>query len=339
MIYKTLGKSGLRVSELCLGTMTFGTEWGYGADKDEAQKQYHAFKDLGGNFIDTANLYTNGTSENFVGSFTQGHREEMVIATKYSLKTGGNGPNAAGNSRKSMMESVEGSLKRLKTDYIDLFYLHAWDFLTPIDEIMRGLDDLVRQGKVLYLGISDTPAWIVSRANTTAELMGWSRFIALQVEYSLIQRTPERELVPMANALGLAITPWAPLAGGALSGKYLNPETAEGRVVPDSVRRNERATNITKVVVQIAEEKQCTPSQVALRWLLQKPETTIPIVGARSAAQLSDSLQAHNIKLSATEIDRLNEVSAIELGFPYDFLAQERVRDILFNGYYQKIKK
>lgn len=339
MIYKLLGKSGLKVSELCLGTMTFGTEWGYGADKAEAQKQYNAFKDAGGNFIDTANLYTNGTSESFVGEFTQNHRPEMVIATKYSLKTGGNGPNAAGNSRKSMMESVEGSLKRLKTDYIDLFYLHAWDFLTPVDEIMRGLDDLVKQGKVLYLGISDTPAWIVSRANTTAELMGWSRFIALQVEYSLIQRTPERELVPMANALGLAITPWAPLAGGALTGKYLTPETANGRVTPDSVRRNQRANAITEAVVNLAKAKNCTPAQIALQWLMQKPETTIPIVGARTVAQLSDTLLANSIELSSTETEALNNISAIEMGFPHDFLTQERVRDILFNGYYAQVKK
>jgi len=339
MIYKLLGKSGLKVSELCLGTMTFGTEWGYGADKDEAQKQYHAFKDAGGNFIDTANLYTNGTSELFVGEFTESHRQEMVIATKYSLKTGGKGPNSAGNSRKSMMESVEGSLKRLKTDYIDLFYLHAWDFLTPIDEIMRGLDDLVKQGKVLYLGISDTPAWIVSRANTTAELMGWSRFIALQVEYSLIQRTPERELVPMANALGLAITPWAPLAGGALSGKYLKADTATGRIKPESVRRNERAAAITKAVVEIAEAKNCTPAQVALQWLMQKPETTIPIVGARNVAQLSDSILASTISLSAAEIEQLNNISAIELGFPHDFLTQDGVKENLFNGYYPHIKK
>jgi aryl-alcohol dehydrogenase-like predicted oxidoreductase len=174
MNYKLLGKSGLKVSELCLGTMTFGTDWGYGADKEESAKQYALFREVGGNFIDTANLYTNGTSETFLGHFMEGHRHEVVLATKYSLKTGGKGPNAAGNSRKSMMESVEGSLKRLQTDYIDLLYLHAWDFLTPIDEIMRGLDDLVKQGKVNYIGISDTPAWIISRANTMAELMGWT---------------------------------------------------------------------------------------------------------------------------------------------------------------------
>lgn len=339
MIYKLLGKSGLKVAELSLGTMTFGTESGYGADKAECDRQFSLYRDLGGNFVDTANLYTNGTSETFLGEFMQGHRHELVLATKYSLKGGGKGPNAAGNSRKSMMEAIEGSLKRLRTDYIDLFYLHAWDFLTPVDEIMRGLDDLVKQGKVNYLGISDTPAWIVSRANTMAELMGWTRFVALQAEYSLIQRTTERDLVPMAHELGLGITAWAPLAGGALSGKYLKPETAEGRVKPESVRRNDRAQAIAKAVVELAETKNCHPVQVALRWLMQKPELTFPIVGARTTQQLELSLQAAQIILTAEEVEKLNAISAIELGFPHEFLTQQGVKDVLFNGFFDKIVK
>ena len=221
MKYKLLGRSGLRVSELCLGTMTFGDKWGWGGSAIESRKMFDAFVAAGGNFIDTANRYTEGESEELVGEFIAPIRDKIVLATKYSLFSKQNSHlNDGGNHRKNMMQSIEGSLRRLKTDYIDVFYLHAWDFTTPEDEILRGLDDLVRSGKVLYIAISDTPAWIVSRLNTMAELRGWSRFIGLQVEYSLIQRTPERDLIPMAAAMGLGVTAWGALAGGALTGKY-----------------------------------------------------------------------------------------------------------------------
>src|SRR6516164_2894320 len=202
MNYRLLGKSGLRVSEMSLGTMTFGEEWGWGAAKDEAQKVYNAYRDAGGNFIDTANLYTNGTSESFLGEFVKGHRETMVLATKYTNAAPGNDPNAAGNHRKSMVRAVEASLKRLQTDYIDLYWVHIWDQITPVEEVMRGLDDLVRQGKVLYVGISDAPAWWIAQANTLASLRGWSAFVGLQIEYNLIERTVERELIPMASRIG-----------------------------------------------------------------------------------------------------------------------------------------
>ena len=219
MRYRLLGKSGLRVSELCLGTMTFGEDLGWGSPKEESRKVYDAFREAGGNFIDTANIYTNGTSESFLGEFMQGHRERLVLATKYTLSPPVNDPNAAGNHRKNMMQAVEASLKRLQTDYIDLYWLHIWDQLTPVEEVMRAFDDLVRQGKILYAGVSDMPAWVVAKANTLAELRGWTPFIGLQIEYSLIERTPERELLPMASSLGLGITAWSPLAGGVLDGQ------------------------------------------------------------------------------------------------------------------------
>src|SRR6202040_2408477 len=228
MKYRLFGKSGLRVSEAALGTMTFGQERGWGAPKDESRKVYDAFLEAGGNFIDTANVYTKGTSERLLGEFMAGQRERVVLATKYSNAAPGNDPNAAGNHRKSMMQAVEASLKRLQTDYIDLYWVHIWDGITPVEEVMRGLDDLVRQGKVLHVGISDAPAWWVAQANTLAELRGWTQFIGLQIEYSLIERTVERELIPMAKALNLGVLAFSPLAGGFLSGKYHGEGKANG---------------------------------------------------------------------------------------------------------------
>src|ERR671929_1690213 len=220
MKYQLLGKSGLRVSELCLGAMTFGEEWGWGASKEECDKIFNAYVDAGGNFIDTANNYTGGTSEKYVGEFISGDRDRFVLATKYTSNTRRGDPNAGGNHRKNIAQSLETSLKRLNTDYIDLYWVHAWDPLTPIEETMRALDDMVRAGKILYIGISDAPAWVVSQANTLANLKGWTEFTGLQIEYSLIERTPERELLPMADALNIGVTAWSPLGGGVLTGKY-----------------------------------------------------------------------------------------------------------------------
>src|ERR1041385_2309725 len=220
MRYRLLGHSGVRVSEACLGTMTFGEDWGWGSSKEEAQKVYDAFREAGGNFIDTANMYTNGTSESLLGEFMKEHRQSLVMATKYTNAAPGTDPNAAGNQRKNMMQSVDASLKRLQTDYIDLYWVHIWDQLTPVEEVMRGLDDLVSAGKVLYVGISDAPAWWIAQANTLASLRGWSPFIAMQIEYSLIERTVEQELIPVAKALNVGVTAWSPLAGGVLTGKY-----------------------------------------------------------------------------------------------------------------------
>lgn len=342
MQYKQLGQTGLRVSELCLGTMTFGDDWGWGADSSESAAQYKVFRDAGGNFIDTANLYTEGSSELILGNLINSHRREVVLATKYSLRElrSIKGINLGGNSRKNMMESVEASLRRLKTDYIDLYYLHAYDGFTPMEEVMRGLDDLVSQGKVLYIGISDTPAWLVSEANTYAKWNRLTQFSALQIEYSLIQRSVEFELTPVAKHFGMTITPWAPIAGGALSGKYLSNPEEQGRVKPESLRRNERSTKIAEQVVAIAKELNALPVQVALRWLMQQSGSVIPIIGARSANQLSQSLGACNIALSDAQMIRLSEVSQLGYSiFPHDFLAGDGVVDLLSGGEQENWKK
>lgn len=334
MRYKLLGRSGLRVSEICLGTMTFGEEWGWGANFEESSKQFFTFLEAGGNFIDTANRYTEGTSESYLGELIRqsGRRDDLVIATKYALVTHERGLNLAGNHRKNMVQSVEGSLRRLQLDHIDVLYIHAWDFTTYAEEVMRGLHDLVQQGKVLYVAVSDTPAWIVSRANTIAELRGWDPFVALQVEYSLIQRTVERDLIPMANAMDMAVVAWAPIAGGALTGKYLSENANPKRLQPNSARLNERSRAIAQEVVNVAREIGHSPAQVAIRWVMQQHRQIIPIVGARNAEQLRDSMGAMHIELSEEHLNRLQAVSAIEMGFPHDFLKGDGVRDILFGG-------
>jgi aryl-alcohol dehydrogenase-like predicted oxidoreductase len=344
MRYKLLGHSGLRVSELCLGTMTFGEDLGWGAPKDESRRMYDAFMAAGGNFIDTANIYTNGTSETFLGDFIGSDREHVVLATKYSFATkptNTNRPvdvNNAGNQRKNMMQSVEASLRRLKTDYLDLYWLHAWDALSPVEEVMRAFDDLVRQGKVLYIGISDTPAWIVSQANTLAELSGWTPFIALQVEYSLIERTPERDLLPMARAFDLGVTAWSPLGSGVLTGKYNQSGSTSSRAertrrdVTSFVRVNDQTLAIAAAVQQVADEMRRTPAQVALNWIRQRDDNLIPILGARRLSQLQDNLACLEFRLSDAQMQRLNEVSKIDLGFPHEMLARDDTRKTLFAG-------
>src|ERR1700744_5217635 len=324
MKYKLLGRSGLKVSELCLGTMGFGAEGGWGADKETSFAIMDTFANAGGNFFDTANIYKLGTSEKIIGEYISNHdRDYFVLATKYTLKDNVTNPNASGNNRKNMMRSVEESLKRLNTYFIDLFYLHIWDDITPIDEVLRAMDDLVKQGKVNYIAISDTPAWVVSKGNTLAEFMGWSQFVALQVEYSLLARTPERELIPMAKHFGITVTPWAPLAGGALTGKYLRGD--HGRIKPESNRLNENSTRITKEVVAIADEIGVSAGNVALRWTMQQGFSSIPIVGATKVSQLEDNLKTVEFELSAQHLQKLDEVSAIQLGFPRDFFREEAV--------------
>jgi aryl-alcohol dehydrogenase-like predicted oxidoreductase len=327
MRYKLFGNSGLRVSELALGTMGFGTEWGWGADYETSKKIFEVYANAGGNFLDTANIYTAGTSEKFCGDFVAHDRDHFVIATKYTLQDRMHDVHYAGNHRKNMMRSVRESLKRLKTDFIDLLWLHAWDFTTPVEEVMRGLDDLVSRGIVHYIGISDTPAWIVSQANMLADLRGWTKFIGLQIEYSLIQRTPERDLLPMAKAWNMTVTPWGALAGGALSGKYLRGE--KGRLPENSARLNERSIAIAKEVVDVAQTLGATPAQVALNWTMQQGFSVVPIVGATKPEQLSDTLKSPELMLSREHLERLNTVSAIELGFPHDFLASDAVKNAL----------
>jgi aryl-alcohol dehydrogenase-like predicted oxidoreductase len=341
MRYKLLGKSGLRVSELCLGTMTFGEDWGWGASKADSHQIFEAFVAAGGNFIDTANIYTNGSSERIVGELIASDRERFVVATKYSLPdrlTGSDrNPNGCGNHRKNLMQSLEGSLKRLNTDYIDLFWLHAWDFTTPVEEVMRALDDMIRQGKVMYVGISDTPAWIVSQANMLAQCHGWTPFVALQIEYSLVERTPERELLPMAQALDLAITSWSPLARGVLTGKYNRREKershSRGEEIP------ERNLNIAAVVSQVAQTIGHSPSQVALAWIRAQSSAMIPIIGTRTLSQIEDNLACVEITLPPEQLKQLNEASQIELGFPHDLLNSDHVRNLSFNGNYEAIDK
>ncbi|RJO69879.1 aldo/keto reductase [Nocardia panacis] len=340
--YRLLGRSGLRVSPMSLGTMTFGSDWGWGAERDESRKIFDTYVGQGGNFIDTASQYTNGSSERLLGEFSKGIRESLVLATKYTMLRRPGDPNSGGNHRKSMFASVEESLRRLDTDYLDLLYLHVWDSTTPVEEILRGLDDLVRQGKVLYVGISDTPAWQVARMQTLAELRGWSPLIALQIEYSLVERTVERDLVPMARELGLGVIPWSPLASGVLAGKYTRADLgsqAEGS--PEGTRKNvaaasgaltERALTIADTVKEVAAELGRTPSQVALAWVLRKPGVTAPIIGARTAAQLTDNLGALEVEFSDDQLARLEQVSAIELGFPHDMIARPMTQTVAFGG-------
>lgn len=339
MKYKLLGRSGLRVSELCLGTMTFGTEWGWGADKTESQKIFDTYAGLGGNFIDTANRYTEGTSERFLGEFVKSDRDHFVVATKYTLRDQPGDPNFAGSHRKNMIRSVEQSLRRLETPFIDLLWVHAWDHLTPTDEVLRGLDDLIRSGKVLYIGVSDTPAWVVSQANTMAELRGWTAFAGLQVEYSLLQRTPERELLPMAKAFGMAVTPWGAIAGGALTGKYLRGEA--GRIVEHSARRSDRANEIASKVVNIAEKLNVPPAQVAINWARQRDPALncIPLIGARTAAQIAETMGCTDLVLPENFIRELDTVSDIQLGFPHEFLQSENVRELVYGGKYADISR
>jgi len=343
MRYKLLGRSGLRVSELCLGAMTFGEEWGWGASEAESRRMFDAFLDAGGNFIDTANVYTQGTSERFLGDFMTGKRARTVLATKFTntLETGD--PNAGGNQRKNMMQAVEASLRRLKTDYIDLYWLHVWDALTPIEEVMRAFDDLVRQGKVLYVGVSDAPAWVVARANTLAELRGWSAFVALQIEYSLMQRTPDRELLPMARALGLTVTPWGVLAGGLLTGKYgadarqTEPRRFDSPMFASRARLDDHRRTIADAVQAVARALGRSPSQVALAWVRHQPGEIIPILGTRRMAQLEDNLDCLNLTLSADHLEKLDEVSRIELGFPHEFYRTEMVDRLVYGGLRSRI--
>lgn len=337
MRYKLLGKSGLRVSELCLGAMTFGEEWGWGASKEESRRIFDAFAAAGGNFIDTANHYTDGSSERFVGEFIAADRDAFVVATKYSLNSRPADPNGGGNHRKSMTQALHASLKRLNTDYIDLYWLHAWDFMTPVDEIMRALDDMIRAGKILYIGVSDAPAWRVAQANTLAELKGWTPFVGLQIQYNLIERTVEREFLPLAQALELTITAWGPLAGGILTGKY-NPQADNGAAAQARYAvspwgadlLNERNLAIAAEVSRIAADIGRSPAQVALNWLRRQAALVIPIIGAKTLSQLQDNLGCLEFELTAEQRRRLDAVSRIELGFPYDFLAKDGVKEVIY---------
>jgi aryl-alcohol dehydrogenase-like predicted oxidoreductase len=322
--------------------MTFGEDWGWGAGKDEARKIYEAYREAGGNFIDTANLYTMGTSEKFVGEFIHDHRAEVVLATKYTNSMPGNDPNAGGNHRKNMFQAIEASLKRLGTDYIDLYWLHIWDQITPFEEVMHGFEDLIRSGKVLYAGVSDAPAWWIARSNMLAELRGWGKFVGLQIEYSLIERTVERELLPMAKEMGLGVTAWSPLAGGVLSGKYQGGAQAkDARYSMDMMKAfkpgGDRAEKIVAAVRQVAQQVGRSAPQIALAWLMHRDQPIIPIIGTRKIAQLQDNLASLEVKLSNDQLRLLDESSAIPLGFPHEFYQMEMVRGFVYGGMRDKI--
>ncbi len=329
----------MRVSPLCLGTMTFGTDWGFGADLEESRRILDIYAERGGNFIDTANIYTNGSSESFLGRMLQNRRDRFVLATKYSLNTDPTNPNAGGNHRGSLVRAIDDSLKRLGTDYIDLYWLHAWDYRSSIEEVMRALDDMVRQGKILHIGLSDTPAWVVSEGQAIAKLRGWTPVSAIQVEYSLLQRTSEADLLPMAWHHGITPTAWSPLAGGVLSGKYSRADVQDENLGKDGANRgvmlktmgqlNDRNLEIVDAVKQVATEANRTSSQVALNWLVQQPGRPIPIVGARTVAHLEDNIGALDFTLSPDQIDRLTQASTFNLPFPHSFINTEMYHNVV----------
>ncbi|APR77296.1 L-fuco-beta-pyranose dehydrogenase [Minicystis rosea] len=320
--YVTLGRSGLRVSPLCLGAMTFGEDLGWGSSVAESEQIIDRFVDLGGNFIDTANFYTRSHSEKIIGDHVGRHkdkRDRLVIATKFSGNLYPGDPNGGGSGRKSIVSACEQSLRRLQTDYIDLYWLHNWDVHTPIDETMAALDDLVRAGKVRYLGVSDTPAWKIAEANVTARFRGWSAFIGLQIEYSLLERSVEQELVPMARELGLGITPWSPLKSGALSGKYTRENAGQvkgDRGVFLDASLNERTYTLVDELGAIAKAHDSTVARVAIAWLQAQPGVTSTIIGARRLSQLEDNVKALDVKLTADELAKLGALTKPTFGFP-----------------------
>jgi aryl-alcohol dehydrogenase-like predicted oxidoreductase len=319
--FLTLGRSGLRVSPFCLGTMTFGEDSGWGSNPAESESILSEYLQRGGNFIDTANIYTNGHSENIIGNYfaqRKGLRDRVVIGTKFYSSLFDGDPNGGGAGRKALMQQCEGSLRRLQTDYIDIYWLHLWDRTAPIEETLRGLDDLVTAGKVRYIGFSDIPAWKVAQAQTIAAFRGWSPIIALQVEYSLLERTVEGELIPMAQSLGLGVMPWSPLRGGFLSGKF----TRENRAVRDSKRSafagtpTEANFAVIDVLLAVAEEIGASPAAVALAWVQHRPGVASTIIGARTLDQLRANLAAMDVTLTSEQVAKLDDVSKPILSFP-----------------------
>lgn len=336
MRYQRLGTSGLKVSELSLGTMTFGEDWGWGADRNEAEAQFTAYREAGGNFIDTANVYTGGTAEKWVGDLVKDDRDRYVVATKYTLATSRSDPNRAGNQRKNMHRALNESLERLQTEHVDLFWVHMWDPTTPSHEVLRGLDDLVSQGKIHHIGISDAPAWVVSRLLTLAEERGLAPPIAVQLQYALSRRTPERELMPMAHHLGLGVTAWGTLGRGILTGKYLESPPNQGgkrRLDVQQDQITDHEAQVARTVREIAQELDATPSQIATRWVLDRPGQIIPILGATKAAQLQETLQALDLQLTPEQHGRLEESSRIDMGFPNEFLETPRIQSMIGGAY------
>ncbi|MGI5176367.1 aldo/keto reductase [Dactylosporangium sp. CA-152071] len=322
MRYTTFGRTGLRVSELVLGAMTFGEQGGVGAPVEECRRILDAYADAGGNTVDTAVNYRGGASEEILGELLAGRRDRFVVATKYTVTRDATDPNGGGNHRKNLRLSLETSLRRLRTDHVDVYWVHIWDRHTPIEETMRALDDAVTAGKVLYVGVSDTPAWVVSRANTLAEWRGWTPFAGLQVPYSLVNRDAERELLPMADAYGLTVTAWSPLGGGVLSGKYnAGAPATRSRLSRDAI--SDRDLGVAQAVGAVAGELGVTPAQVALAWTRRR-DGVLPIVGARTVEQLRDNLGCTEVKLPPELVTRLEAATGFTPGFPADFIDQTR---------------
>jgi aryl-alcohol dehydrogenase-like predicted oxidoreductase len=341
--YRVLGRSGLRVSPISLGAMTFGEEWGWGAARESARALFDLYVDAGGNFIDTADMYTEGTSERWLGEFVRerGLRDQLVIATKYTYNAQPGDPNAGGNQRKNFMRALEGSLQRLQTDYIDLYYLHTWDRMTPVDEVMRAMDDAVRAGKIRYVGLSDVPAWYAGRAQTLAQWRGFEPVAAMQLEYSLVERNAELEFSDLSQELGMGLVPWSPLAMGLLSGKYRpsrDGNFGEGRLQTTSAnpgpgfdRFNERNFRIVAALEQVAGEAGVSMAQAALNWLHQKAAVASIIVGATRPAQLRDSLGALGFRLSPEHVARLDAASEPARPFPY-YMFEDRQQVRIHGG-------
>ncbi|MBJ22768.1 MAG: aldo/keto reductase [bacterium] len=340
MRYQVFGNTGLKVSEFCLGAMTFGEEWGWGSSAEQSRAVFNAFAEAGGNFIDTADVYTGGSSERLLGEFIASERDRYVVATKFTAGPQARDPNAAGNSRKHMRRSLEASLKRLGTDYVDIYWVHVWDFLTPIEEVMQSFDDLVREGKVLYIGFSDAPAWVMSRASTLAELRGSTRPAAMQVQYSLSERGIEGEFLPMAEALDLALCCWSPLDQGILTGKFSlgsrgGDESQRNQLHGGHIPDHKRALVIE--LEKVAEELACSPAQLALRWLRQRSPRAIPIVGARTVEQLRDNLGAVDVQIPEAQFDRLESLSRRPLAWPHEMFSSPAQTGFTYGGFLDRI--
>jgi aryl-alcohol dehydrogenase-like predicted oxidoreductase len=318
--YITLGRSGLRVSPLTLGTMTFGEDWGWGASPETSEAILSEYLDRGGNVVDTANVYTNGHAEKIVGDFfaaRPGLRERVVLATKFFGNLHPGDPNGGGAGRKALIAQLEESLRRLQTDYVDVYWLHNWDRRAPIEETLRALDDLVTAGKVRYVGLSDVPAWVAAQAQTIAHFRGWAPVTALQLEYSLLERTTEGELLPMAEALGMGVLPWSPLRGGQLSGKYIrNNGTPADSQRSRYAEPTERDWDVIEAVARVAAELDVSSAEVALAWVRSRPAVTSTLIGARTIEQLRSNLASLEITLAPEQLAALDEPSTPLLDFP-----------------------
>lgn len=341
MRYPVFGNTGLKVSELALGAMTFGEEWGWGSSRAESRAVFDAFAAAGGNFIDTADVYTGGTSERILGELMGAERDRFVLSTKFTAGPGARDPNAAGNSRKNMIRALEASLARLGTDYVDLYWVHVWDFLTPIEEVMRAFDDLVRSGKVRYVGLSDTPAWVVARGQTLAECRGATPIASIQIQYSLTERRAEADAFTLADTLDLAVCCWSPLDQGLLTGKY----APTGRLAGESRRSALHGETIPAAkapivaeLVAVAQELGCSPAALALRFIRRRSPRAIPIVGARTRRQLEDSLGAVGLELPDAQLERLERVSRVEQPWPYGMLSSPAQTGFTYGGHLDRIE-